>query len=108
MNSTRTATRARRAVIAGGGSTTTREAMSWIWPGRTTFTRTHYRLAARALRAFCAVEGYQRRGRNSRSPGGFVWVATGPIEHVRPQRLTGTLWWQGDAVSAELQGKSTS
>ena len=100
MNGTKTAMRARRAIIAGGGSCTTRQAMAWIWPRRSTFTRTHYRVAARALRAFCEPAGYERRGRNSTRPGGYVWRAKRAITRVRPAKLTGRLWWMTDGVSA--------
>jgi hypothetical protein len=88
--------RARRAVIAGDGIITTRQAMVWIWPRRQTFRSSHYERARKVLREFCEPIGYERRGRCSTRPGGLVWRAMRTVERAQPHNPpTGKLWPKG-------------
>jgi hypothetical protein len=99
---------ARRAIIAGGGQCTTREAMAWIWPRRKTFTRTHYTRTRKALREFCEPVRYERRGRCSTTPGGLTWLARGPIERAETRLTGGRLWWQAENPSAATDDQSNT
>jgi hypothetical protein len=81
---------ARRAILAGGGTCTTRQAVEWAWPNRPApYPPGHYKRIRKVLGEFCERVGYQWRG-------GIVWRAE-RIERARsPHPMTGRLWWQRD------------